>query len=232
MATVSGNFAHVRQRIAAAAERCGRKTEDVRLVAVTKAVPPDRIREAYEVGQRDFGENRIQEAEAKQRELAHLKIEWHLIGHLQTNKTGKARDLFQWIHSLDSARLARKLNEAAGEAVNRLPVFIEVNLGGEATKFGVGEADVPALAEEIGRLSSLDLRGLMAIPPFSENPESSRPHFRRLRELSRQIESRRLPGVAMRELSMGMSHDFEVAIEEGSTIVRIGTAIFGPRARA
>lgn len=232
MASVVENLGQVRRRIAAAAERSGRRPEDVRLIAVSKTVPPEQIREAFEAGQCDFGENRVQEAEMKKRELAGLPIDWHLIGHLQTNKSGKARELFQSIQSVDSMRLARKLNDAAVEGAGRLPVMIEVNLGGEATKYGVGEADVPALAEEIGRAGSLELRGLMAIPPFDEDAEKSRPYFRRLRELARQIEDRHLPGVSMRELSMGMSHDFEVAIEEGATIVRVGTAIFGSRTRA
>jgi PLP dependent protein len=229
MASVSENLIGVRERIAAAALRSGRKPEQIRLIAVSKTVPALRVREAFEAGQRDFGENRVQEAEAKQRELRGLEINWHLIGHLQTNKATRARQLFGWIQSVDSARLAKKLSEAPPGAADRLPVLIEVNLGGEGAKFGAGQAEFPALAEEIGRLRGLELCGLMTIPPFFEDAERARPYFQRLRALASEIEARALPGVSMHELSMGMSHDFEIAIEEGATLVRVGTAIFGPR---
>jgi len=178
---------------------------------------------------RDFGENRVQEAKAKRPALSDLTVTWHMVGHLQSNKARAARELFHWVHSVDSLRLAQKLDLAAGSSAERLPVLIEVNLSEEITKSGAREADVPQLAEQVAMLARLELRGLMVIPPFLENPEEARPYFRRLRELAREIDSRHLANVSMQELSMGMSHDFEVAIEEGATMVRIGTAIFGPR---
>ena len=229
MIDLKDNIARVQERIAEACRRVGRRPEDVKLVAVSKTVPPDRIRKAYDAGLRDFGENRVQEANAKRAALSDLTVTWHLVGHLQTNKAKLARELFHCVHSLDSLRLAQKLDEAAVCSGDRLPVLIEVNLGEEQTKSGVREQDVLALAEQVGRLSTLELSGLMVLPPFFEDPEQARPFFRRLRELARTIESASLPGVSMRELSMGMSHDFEVAVEEGATMVRIGTAIFGRR---
>jgi pyridoxal phosphate enzyme (YggS family) len=226
---IEDNIARVRERIAVACQRSGRRGEDVKLVAVSKTVTPDRIRQAYEVGLRDFGENRVQEAGAKRPALSDLTVTWHLIGHLQTNKAKPARELFHWAHSVDSLRLATKLDQAAVCIGERLQVLLEVNLGGESTKSGAREDEVLQLAEQAGQLQTLELRGLMTIPPFNEDPEQTRPFFRRLRELELKIESAHLPGVAMRDLSMGMSHDFEVAIEEGATIVRVGTAIFGER---
>lgn len=226
---IATNIARVQERMAAACRRSGRRPEDVRLVAISKTVPPERIRQAYEAGLRDFGENRVQEADAKRPALADLTITWHLVGHLQTNKARPARDLFHWIHSVDSFRLAEKLDQAAACSGERLPVLLEVNLGEEASKSGVREADLMPLAEQVSRLATIEIRGLMVIPPFLDDPERTRPYFRRLRELARQLETASLPGVSMHELSMGMSHDFEVAIEEGATLVRIGTAIFGER---
>ncbi len=229
MIDLKDNIARVQERIAAAGRRAGRRPEDVKLVAVSKTVPPDRIRAAYDAGLRDFGENRVQEANSKRAALSDLTVTWHLVGHLQTNKAKLARELFHCVHSLDSLRLAQKLDEAAVCSGDRLPVLIEVNLGEEQTKSGVPEQDMLPLAEQVSRLATIELRGLMVLPPFFEDPEQARPFFRRLRELARTIESASLPGVSMRELSMGMSHDFEVAIEEGATMVRVGTAIFGRR---
>jgi len=223
------NLAKVRERIAAACARAGRKPEDVRLIAISKTFPPERIRQAYEAGLRDFGENRVQEAAAKRPALSDLTATWHLVGHLQSNKAKPARELFHWIHSVDSLRLAEKLDKVAQCRGERLPVLIEVNLGGEAAKAGAESSAVGELAEALSRLETLDVRGLMVIPPFLEEPEMVRPYFRRLRELAKEVAARDLPNVSMQELSMGMSHDFEVAIEEGATMVRIGTAIFGPR---
>jgi pyridoxal phosphate enzyme (YggS family) len=187
------------------------------------------IRAAFAAGLRDFGENRVQEAKSKRPELADLGATWHLIGHLQSNKARTALELFHWVHSLDSLRLAEKLAQAADPGGPRLPVLIEVNLGEETSKAGVRAVDLAALAEQIAPLETLELRGLMVIPPFLENSEDVRPYFRQLRALAGDIEARNLPNVSMLELSMGMSHDFEVAIEEGATIVRVGTAIFGGR---
>ncbi len=229
MTYLSDNIARVRGRIAEACLRAGRRPEDVKLVAVSKTVAPDRIRQAYEAGLRDFGENRVQEADAKRSALSDLTVTWHLVGHLQTNKAKLARQLFHWVHSVDSLRLAQRLDQAAVCSGERLPVLLEVNLGAESTKSGAREHEVLPLAEQVGRLETLELRGLMTLPPFFEDPQQARPFFRRLHELAATIEWANLPGVSTRELSMGMSHDFEVAIEEGATIIRVGTAIFGPR---
>ena len=229
MVNVSENVARVQERIALACRRSGRRVEDVRLVTISKTMPPEAIRAAYDAGLREFGENRVQEAKAKRPALADLTATWHLVGHLQTNKAKPARELFHWVHSVDSWRLAEKLAQAAPCSSDRLPLLLEVNLGGESTKSGVRAEEVAALAEKVGQLETLALRGLMVIPPFFEDPEKGRPHFRRLCELAKEIESQNLPNVSMQELSMGMSHDFEVAIEEGATIIRVGTAIFGPR---
>jgi len=229
IACIQDNIARVEDRIAATCRRSGRRREDVRLVAVSKTHPAESVRAAFAAGLRDFGENRVQEASAKCRALADLGATWHLVGHLQSNKARLARELFNWVHSLDSLRLAEKLAQAAVPSGGRSPVLIEVNLGEEASKAGVRAAEVAALAEQIARLETLDLRGLMVIPPFLENPEGVRPYFRRLRALAGEIDKRNLPNVSMRELSMGMSNDFEVAIEEGATMVRVGTAIFGKR---
>jgi hypothetical protein len=229
MISIMENVAQVRERIAAASRRSGRGPDEVKLVAISKTFPPECIRAAYEAGLRDFGENRVQEAAAKRPALADLSITWHLVGHLQTNKAKAARELFHWVHSVDSIRLARKLDQAPPSGGGRLPLLLEVNLGGEASKAGVGESEITQLAEQISQLATLEVRGLMVIPPFLDDPELVRPYFRRLRELAQETESKNIPNLSMQELSMGMSHDFEVAIEEGATIVRVGTAIFGAR---
>ena len=226
---IEENVAQVQERIAAACRRSGREPGDVKLVAISKTFPPESIRAAYEAGLRDFGENRVQEAAAKRPALSDLSITWHLVGHLQSNKAKAARELFHWVHSVDSFRLGQKLDQAAPAGGGRLPVLLEVNLGGEESKAGVGECETAPLVEQISRLATLEVRGLMAIPPFFDDPERVRPYFRRLRELAQEIEARRIPNVSMQELSMGMSHDFEVAIEEGATLIRVGTAIFGAR---
>jgi pyridoxal phosphate enzyme (YggS family) len=223
------NLSRVQERMAAACRRSGRHLEDVKLVAISKTVSPERIREAYEAGVRDFGENRVQEAGAKRPALSDLTVTWHMVGRLQSNKARLARELFHWVHSVDSLRLAQKLAQAAPCGGDRLLVLLEVNLGEEPTKSGVPATEVVKLVEQVGEVKTLEVRGLMVIPPFLEDPEQVRPYFRRLRDLAREIESKRLSNVSMQELSMGMSHDFEVAIEEGATMVRIGTAIFGPR---
>jgi len=229
MTEIEENVARVRERIGAACRRCGRGPDDVKLLAISKTFPPESIRAAYEVGLRDFGENRVQEAKAKRPALADLSITWHLVGHLQTNKAKAGRELFHWVHSVDSFRLAQKLEQAAAPGGGRLPILLEVNLGGEESKAGVGESETAQLAEQISQLATLEIRGLMVIPPYFADPEQVRPYFRRLRELAQEIEARNIGSVSMRELSMGMSHDFEVAIEEGATIIRVGTAIFGQR---
>lgn len=230
--SIAENLARVRERIAAAARLAGRLPSEVALMAVSKTFPAERIREAYEAGQRLFGENRVQEFAEKSGALADLAdIEVHLIGHLQTNKAAKAAELFAGVDSVDSLRLAEKLNAAAEKHSKVLPVLLELNLGGEESKSGLSpeSPELEELLQAAPRLAHLEIRGLMTIPPFSEDPEDARPYFRRLRELRDRIAARRLPQVAMDALSMGMSHDFEVAIQEGSTCVRLGTAIFGER---
>jgi pyridoxal phosphate enzyme (YggS family) len=226
---VARNLAQIQERIARACSRAGRRPEQVKLIAISKTVPAERISEAYAAGIRDFGENRVQEAAAKRPALSDLTATWHMVGHLQSNKARLARELFHWVHSLDSVKLARKLNETPTSGGEKLPVLIEVNLGGEISKSGVREEGVVQLAQEVSCFEGLELCGLMTLPPFFEDPEGTRPFFRHLRELARKVEAERLPNVSMRELSMGMTHDFEVAIEEGATMVRVGTGIFGPR---
>ncbi|HEV2115495.1 MAG TPA: YggS family pyridoxal phosphate-dependent enzyme [Terriglobales bacterium] len=228
------NLAAVRERIAAAARHAGRRPEEIALMAVSKTFPPAVIREAYEAGQRLFGENRVQEFAEKAAALSVLAgVEWHLIGHLQSNKAAKAAELFSAVDSVDSLRLAEKLNAAAQKANKRLSVLIEINVGGEAAKSGVApdSPELEQLLAAVPQLTALQFRGLMTIPPFTEDPQQARPFFRRLRELRDQIAARHLPGVSLDGISMGMSHDFEVAIEEGSTCVRVGTAIFGERTK-
>src|SRR5271154_824884 len=227
--SMAANLARVRQRIMRAAERAGRRADEITLVAVSKTFPAEAVLAAYKAGLRDFGENRVQEFEAKHPKLAHLDATCHLIGHLQSNKAKRAVQLFDRVDSVDSLALAQKLDLAADDDEKRLPVLIEVHLGGEATKSGVAEADLPGLAEVISALPHLDLHGLLAVPPYSDDSERARPYFRKLRELRDQLShrlGRRLP-----VLSMGMSHDFEVAIEEGATEIGVGTALFGVRGK-
>jgi PLP dependent protein len=229
---MAGNLNAVRERMAAAAHRASRSPDDIALMAVTKTFGPDTIRAAYDAGQRLFGENRVQEFAEKAPALRDLAgAGFHMIGHLQTNKAGKAVEVFSAVDSVDSLRLAEKLNAAAASASKRIPVLIELNLGGEESKSGLNPVslDFGALLESAARLDHLDFRGLMTVPPFTANPEGSRPFFRRLREIRDRIAARNLPSIRLETLSMGMSHDFEVAIEEGSTCVRLGTAIFGAR---
>lgn len=203
------------------------------LVAVSKTVDVARIRQAIEAGVRTLGENRVQEAAAKISDLKDMaavhNVQWHLIGHLQSNKARAAVELFSTIQSVDSLKLAARLDSIAGEIGKRLPVFLEVNLGGEASKAGVESDQVLPLCEQVAKLPSLELRGLMAVPPFLENAEEIRPFFRRLRQLRDQARQAGIAGERFTELSMGMSNDFEIAIEEGATLVRIGTALFGAR---
>lgn len=229
---ISDNIARIRERISQSAARAGRTPDSITLMGVSKVVEPERIRQAYQAGIGIFGENRVQEFEGKSSALKDLQeAEWHLIGHLQTNKAKRAVELFHAVDSVDSVRLAEKLNQAAQQANKVLPVLIEINVGGEESKNGVAP-DSPELEDLLQngqRLEHLQVRGLMTIPPFTEDPQGSRPYFRRVRELRDAIANRKLQGIQMGVLSMGMSHDFEVAIEEGSTCVRVGTAIFGER---
>lgn len=224
---IAENVKRVRERVAQAAARCGRNADEITIVAVSKTFRAESIEAAYEAGLRHFGENRIQEWEAKKPRLAHLDATWHFIGHLQSNKARRAVHLFHRIDSIDSIPLAQRLDAAAVESTKRLPVLIEVHLTDEASKTGVGEGDLAALAEKIVHLSNLELRGLMTVPPYCDDPEEARPFFRRLRSLRDDLSTKL--GVNLPALSMGMSHDFEVAIEEGATEIRVGTDIFGVR---
>jgi pyridoxal phosphate enzyme (YggS family) len=233
--SIAENLAAVRERIESAARHVGRRPEEIALMAVSKTQPPDRIREAYNAGQRLFGENRVQEFAGKAEALRDLHAaEWHLIGHLQTNKATKTAELFTVVDSVDSVKLAEKLDAAARNQGRKLDVLLEINVGGEAAKSGVApdSRELEQLLLGAPRLKALAFRGLMTVPPFTDDPQGARPYFRKLRALRDAIAARNLPAVAMEQLSMGMSHDLEVAIEEGATCVRVGTAIFGERTKA
>jgi PLP dependent protein len=232
---ISENIAAVCKRIAEAARRAGRRPQEIALMAVSKTHPPERIREAHAAGLRLFGENRVQEFAGKMGALGDLaEADWHMIGHLQTNKAGKAAELFGAVDSVDSLKLAEKLDAAARALSKKVSVLIEINVGGEAAKSGVApdSRELEELLLAAPRLEALQFRGLMTVPPFTDDPEGARPFFRKLRHVRDLIAAQKLPGISMDVLSMGMSHDFEVAIEEGSTCVRVGTAIFGERTKA
>jgi PLP dependent protein len=232
---VSQNIAFVRERMAAAARRVGRNPEAITLMAVSKTFPAELIREAYDSGLRQFGENRVQEFAEKSYALRDLhEAEWHMIGHLQTNKAAKGVELFTTIDSVDSLRLAQKLNDCGQLIGKKLTGLIEINVGGESAKSGLSpdSLELDTLLQAAPQLEYLDLRGLMTIPPWFGDPQQARPYFRKLREMRDRIVGQRPSTAGMNVLSMGMSHDFEVAIEEGSTCVRVGTAIFGERASA
>lgn len=220
----------VEERIIRAAERVGRKPGDIELVVVTKTVEVAIIREALEAGVRNIGENRVQEASTKYEELSGEDIpRWHMIGHLQRNKVGKALEIFDLIHSVDSLLLAGEINKRAGALGRRMDILAEVNVSGEETKFGLREDEIRGFLATASGLKNLRVIGLMTMTPFTGDPEQSRPYFRKLRYLSEEIKSDRIGNVEMRYLSMGMSRDFEIAIEEGANMVRVGSAIFGPR---
>jgi pyridoxal phosphate enzyme (YggS family) len=227
--SVRENLLRIQERIAQAANRAGRGAEEITLIGVSKTQPASAIREAHEAGVRQFGENRVQEWEGKHAGMEGLAATWHLIGHLQSNKTARAAKLFHSIDSVDDFAIAPRLDRARAEAgiAGKLRVLIEVRVAPEETKSGVEVNELPKLAESFGDLPRLELAGLMCIPPFLEKAEQVRPYFKRLRELRDELTGRL--GIALPILSMGMSHDFEVAIEEGATEVRVGTALFGTR---
>ena len=232
--SIAENISHVHHRIAVAARRAGRNPQEIALLAVSKTFPAGHIRQAYEAGMRIFGENRVQEFATKAEAVRELRdAQWHMIGHLQTNKAAKAVELFSAVDSVDSLKLAEKLNVAAQKIGKKLAVLIELNLGGEEAKSGIApdKPELEQILEAAPQLEHLAIHGHMTIPPFTEDPQQARPYFRKLRELRDKIGARKLPGINMDTLSMGMSHDFEVAIDEGSTCVRVGTAIFGERTR-
>jgi pyridoxal phosphate enzyme (YggS family) len=230
MADIAGNIQEIRERICRAASISNRRAEAVTLLAITKTFPTEIVAEAIAAGLSQFGENRIQEAEAK---IAHFQgtpgLKWHLVGHLQTNKAASAVQLFDFVHSVDSIRIAEKLNQAAHEMGKVLPILLQVKLEEEETKSGARAEEIRLIIASMTEFSALRLDGLMTIPPYSEDPEEARPYFSRLRRLSESLESEQAGCLGRRHLSMGMSNDFEVAIQEGSTIVRIGTALFGDR---
>jgi pyridoxal phosphate enzyme (YggS family) len=226
--SIAENLKTVMDRISSAAKRTGRDPSSVRLVVVTKTVDVESIRHAVAAGASVLGENRVQEARGKIEELGNL-ARWHLIGHLQSNKAKYAVKLFELIHSVDNLELAQELDKQAAKIGKVQEVLIEVSIAGEAAKAGVAMREVLVLVRETAKLRNISIKGLMTIPPYSEDPEDSRPFFRKLREQAEKIRSEDIPGVSMTELSMGMSGDFEVAVEEGATMVRVGTAIFGER---
>jgi hypothetical protein len=226
--SIADNLARIQERINRAALRCSRQPEEIRLVAVSKTVPLERIREAVSAGATILGENYIQEAREKIA-LIGTEPEWHFIGHLQSNKARIAAELFSLIHSVDRMTLAQELNKEAARKKKILPVLIQVNISGEETKSGIDAAGTRQLVQQAALLPHLSIQGLMTMPPWFENPEKARPYFIALRKLRDELAGEKIPNVSLKELSMGMSGDFETAIEEGATLVRIGTAIFGER---
>jgi pyridoxal phosphate enzyme (YggS family) len=232
MVDIAANCREVLERIGEAASRVGRKPAEIRLLAASKSQPVDKIAAAAAAGIRLFGENYVREMEAKRSALSGSlqgQSEWHMIGHLQRNKVKDALDLFAVIQSLDSVELARALDKEGERRTRPARALIEVNLAAEESKSGMAAGRVAGLLEEIAELSYIRIEGLMAVPPFRENPEEVRPYFRALRALREELQTLKTPNVDLRELSMGMTHDYPVAVEEGATLVRIGTAIFGPR---
>jgi len=220
---------HIKERIRQAAKSCNRNPDSIRLVAVSKTVPAETVKEAIEAGATILGENYVQDAREKFDALVHYPVSWHFIGHLQSNKAKYAVRLFDLIHSVDSLKLARALNKEAKKVDKIQPILVQVNISGEDTKSGIAAEDAPGLISEISHLKNLSIEGLMTMPPYFYQPEKVRPYFAALRELRDQMKKQSLPNVSLEELSMGMTGDFEVAIEEGATLVRIGTAIFGER---
>jgi len=229
MSNIADRLAGIRERIAAAARSAGRDPSSIRLVAVSKTFPIDAIREAYAAGHRDFGENRVQEALQKIASATDLEIRWHLLGHLQLNKARKAGPVFAAIHSVDSLELLKRIDTAAAEAGRTAELLLQVDLAGEAAKFGASPDEVPRLLDAAAACRAARVSGLMTLPPLPDSPEDARPWFRQLRELRDRWLTSGVPPEMLSELSMGMSGDFEVAIQEGSTMVRVGTAIFGSR---
>lgn len=228
--TIADRLTEVRSRIAAAARSAGRDPASVRLIAVSKTFSIDLVREAYAAGQRDFGENRVQEALQKIQEATDLQVSWHLLGHLQTNKARRAASTFAAIQSVDTVELLHKLDAAAAEAGAAPELLIQVDLAGEARKFGAPPSEVPRLFDAAARMRAARIVGVMTLPPLPEQPEDARPWFTQLRELRDGWLASGVPPSMLRELSMGMSGDYEVAVQEGATMVRVGTAIFGRRA--
>ena len=227
-AALRARLADVRARIARAAGRSGRNPASIRLIAVSKTFPAEYVRAAADAGQIDFGENKVQEALLKMDQTSDLAVRWHLIGHLQSNKAKKA-GRFDVVHSIDGAALVQRLDEAARAAGRRLDLLVQVDIAGEATKHGAREDELKAIFDAARSARSCRFVGLMTLPPAADDPEAARPHFRALRDVRDRLIARGVDASMLQEMSMGMSHDFEVAIEEGATLVRVGTAIFGGR---
>ncbi len=226
--SIQDNLAAINERILQACQRVDRDPTEVRLVAVSKTKPATMIEEAAAVGQQLFGESYAQEFSAKVDQLG-TSVDWHFIGGLQTNKVKYLRGKVNLIHSVDRLSLAQEINRQWAKIDQVANILIQLNLGAESTKSGAGEAELEQLLRQVAELPNLHIRGLMALPPYLDDPEEVRPYFRRLRQLAEIMKSRQIPGIELQELSMGMSHDFEVAIEEGATLVRVGSAIFGTR---
>ncbi len=225
-ASVYDNFLKVNERIEQACRKSGRDIAEIKLVAVTKSVAIKQVKEAVDAGVRLFGENYVQESQEKIKKIKLASVKWHFIGHLQKNKAKDVVGLFDMIHSVDKLGLAKELNKRTEEP---LKILMQINIGDETSKGGVSISDAPELAREIGKLKNIVLKGLMAIPPYQEDPEMTRPYFTTIRRVAERINREQIPGVVLSELSMGMSHDFEIAIEEGATFIRVGTALFGER---
>jgi pyridoxal phosphate enzyme (YggS family) len=230
MTDVAGNYRRIIERINEAAVRAGRSPGAVRVLAAAKSQDAELVQAAVDAGVTLIGENYVQEAQEKKARIRQT-VEWHMIGHLQRNKAKAAVLLFNVIESLDSVALARELDKEGRKKGTKVFAYAEVNLGAESSKSGIAPAELPLLIDAAGELPHLEIVGLMAVPPMSEAPEDARPYFRRLRELGETLNARNIPNMVIRELSMGMTHDYTVAVEEGATIVRIGTALFGPRKR-
>ena len=227
---INERLENVRRRIVTAAQRSGRRAEEITLIAISKTHPAETLRAALDIGITDLGENRIQEAEEKIVTLGRKAARWHLVGHLQANKVRRAVTLFDYLHSLDSLELARRLERVCTEeGRDEFPVLVQIKLGGEESKTGIDPGELPQMLEEFKSCTRLRLTGLMVLPPYFENPDCARPFFKTLRELRDELKLKGHFGDLPGELSMGMSHDFEIAIEEGATMVRVGTAIFGER---
>ncbi len=230
MTDVAANYRKILERIGDAAAKAERNPDEIKLLGAAKAQSVDLVRAAIAAGLRIVGENYVQEAQLKKQEIS-AGAEWHMIGHLQRNKAKAAVELFDMIHTLDDVALARALDKAGSMRNKKIRALVEVNLAGEESKSGIAENGVEALLRAAGQFTHVTIDGLMAVPPFCENPEDVRPYFRRLRELRERLRDANIANVDLKELSMGMTHDYTVAVEEGATIVRIGTALFGPRSR-
>ena len=228
MVDVAANYRKIIDRVSEAALRVGRNPREIKLLAAAKSQSVELVQAAIAAGVRLIGENYVQEAEEKRHAISEA-VEWHMIGHLQRNKVKAALNTFNLIQSLDSVALARELDKEGRKSGKRVRTLIEINLGDEQSKSGIGRDKVAELVERVSELAHLQVEGLMAVPPFKENPEEIRPYFRSLRELQVELQGRKIPNGSFNELSMGMTHDYPIAIEEGATIVRIGTALFGPR---